>query len=90
MGLETLTDDDKTKIKQTVEAGVQVLREIETLREDMKTYVTSLSEELDVKPTTISKAIKLAHKNEKDGAAVKEAQDEMTEVEVILDAAGKI
>ena len=89
MGLETLTPEDQTKIKQTVEAGVQVLREIDTLREDMKTYVTGLAEELDIKPTTVSKAIKLAHKNEKDDA-IKQAQEEMTDVEVLLHAAGKI
>jgi len=89
MTLTTLTPDDTTKIKQTVEAGVQVLREVDTLKEDMKTYVASLAEELDVKPATISKAIKLAHKNEKDDA-IKQAQEEMTDVEIILQAAGKI
>ena len=90
MSLDTLTADDQTKVKQTIEAGVQVLREVDTLKEDMKTYVTGLAEELDIKPTTISKAIRLAHKNEKDGSAVKAAQEEMSDIEVLLHAAGKI
>lgn len=89
MALDSLTPDDTTKIKQTIEAGVQVLREVDTLKEDMKTYVTGLAEELDVKPSTISKAIRLAHKNENDDA-IKQAQEEMTDVELILHAAGKI
>jgi predicted regulator of amino acid metabolism with ACT domain len=89
MGLTTITADDTVKIKTTVEAGIQVLREVDTLKEDMKTYVTSLAEELDIKPATISKAIKLAFKNEKDNA-IQQAQEEMTDVEVILHAAGKI
>ena len=89
MSLDSLTPDDQTKIKQTVDAGIQVLREIDTLREDMKTYVDGLAEELDVKPTTIRKAIKLAYKNEKEDA-VSQAQQEMTDVEVLLQAAGKL
>lgn len=89
MSLDSLTVDDTTKIKQTIEAGMQLLREVDTLKEDMKTYVKDLSEELDVKATTISKAIRLAHKNEKDDA-IKQAQAEMTDVEIILHAAGKI
>ena len=89
MSLDTLTPDEQTKIKQTIEAGVQVMREIETLREDKKTYVDSLAEELDVKPSTISKAISLAFKNEKEDA-VSQAQQEMTDVEILLQAAGKL
>lgn len=89
MSLTSLTPDDTTKIKQTVDAGVQLLREVDTLKEDMKIYVTSLAEELNVKPTTISKAIRLAHKNEKENA-IQDAQEEMTDVEIILHAAGKI
>jgi len=89
MALDSLTPDNTTAIKQTIEAGVQVLREVDTLKEDMKVYVTNLSEELDIKPATVSKAIRLAHKNEKDDA-IKQAQEEMTDVELILHAAGKI
>lgn len=89
MALDTLTPDDSVKIKQTIEAGVQVLREIDTLKEDMKTYVEGLTEELDIKPSTVSKAIRLAHKNEKEDAIV-QAQQEMTDVEILLHAAGKI
>ena len=89
MSLTTLTPDDTIKIKQTIDAGVQVLREVDTLKEDMKSYVTSLAEELDVKSSTITKAIKLAHKDDKDDA-IKQAQEEMTDVEIILHAAGKI
>ena len=89
MSLDSLTEDDNTKIKQTIDAGIQLLREVDTLKEDMKTYVKSLSEELDIKATTISKAIRLAHKNEKDDA-IRQAQAEMTDVEIILSAAGKM
>ena len=89
MPLDSLTTDDATKIKQTIEAGIQVLREVDTLKEDMKAYVVGLSEELDIKPSTVSKAIRLAHKNEKEDA-IKQAQEEMTDVELLLHAAGKI
>jgi len=89
MALDTLTPEDNNKIKSTIEAGMQVLREVDTLKEDMKAYVDGLAEELDVKPSTISKAIRLAFKNEKDDA-FQQAQDEFTDVEILLHAAGKI
>lgn len=89
MGLDSLTPEETAQIKQTVMAGEQVLDEIDELKESMKEYVTNLAEELDIKPSVISKAIRLAHKQKKENA-IQDAQQEMSEVEVILHAAGKI
>lgn len=89
MSLETLSTDETTKIKQTIAAGEQVLEEISELKESMAEYVKGLSEELDVKPAVINKAIRLSFKQRQENA-IQDAQEEMSEVEILLHAAGKI
>lgn len=89
MSIGQLTDEETTKIKQTIAAGEQVLTEIDELKESMTDYVKDLSEELDIKPAIINKAIKLAHKQRKENA-IENAQEEMNIVEQLLAAAGKI
>ena len=89
MPLTAITPDMTAQIKQTIAAGGQVLEEIDELKESMDEYVKSLSEELDLKPTVIKKAIKLAHKQKKENA-IQDAQEEMSDVEVLLHAAGII
>ena len=89
MSLESLTPEESKKVKETIEAGEQVLAEMNTLREDLKEYVSNLADEMNIKPATINKAIKLAYKQRSDNA-VEQAQEEMTDVETLLAAAGKI
>lgn len=89
MSLDTLSTDETTKIKQTIAAGEQVLEEISELKESMAEYVKGLAEELDIKPAVINKAIRLAFKQRQENA-IQNAQEEMTEVEILLHAAGKI
>ena len=89
MSLDTLSVDETAKIKQTIAAGEQVLEEISELKESMGEYVKGLAEELDIKPTVINKAIKLAFKQRQENA-IQNAQEEMSEVELLLHAAGKI
>lgn len=89
MSLDSLTPDETTEIKRVVDAGETVLEEIETLREGLKDTVENLAKELDVKPVVINKAIKLAYKNRTDNA-IEKAQQEMSDVEIVLHAAGRM
>lgn len=89
MSLDSLSTDETTKIKQTIAAGEQVLEEIVELKESMAEYVKGLAEELDIKPAVINKAIRLAFKQRQENA-IQDAQEEMSEVEILLHAAGKI
>lgn len=89
MTLDSLSTDETTKIKQTITAGEQVLEEIAELKESMGEYVKSLAEELDIKPASINKAIRLAYKQRQEDA-IQKAQNEMSDVEILLHAAGKI
>ena len=51
-------------MKRIVDEGSNVLQEIEDLNAGLKDTVKAVSEELEVKPALINKAIKIAHKGE--------------------------
>ena len=85
MSLDSLTPDETAEIKRVVDAGEVVLEEIDTLKEGLKDTVENLAKELDVKPTVINKAIRRAYKGD-----IEEAQQEMTEMEMFLHAAGRM
>jgi len=89
MALNALTQSEATKIKGILDAGETVLEEIDTLKEGLSDTVKALAEELDVKPSTINKAIRLSYKSRTDNA-IETAQEEMSDVEIILHAGGKM
>ncbi len=62
MGDRTYGPEEKAKLERLVNEGVQIQYEIESLQEGLKETVKAVAEELDVKPSIINKAIKIAHK----------------------------
>jgi Mn-dependent DtxR family transcriptional regulator len=71
--------EEKTKLEPLINEGSTVLREIEDLQEGLKETVKAVAEELDIKPSIISKAIKIAHKDN-----WKVHEEEWDEIETIL------
>jgi DNA-binding MarR family transcriptional regulator len=84
MTTKTFNGDQKIKLIQIINEGMQVLHEIETLNGGLNDTVKAIAEELEVKPAILKKAIKLAHKAE----FGKEKQDHET-LETILETVGK-
>ena len=76
--------EQKAKLTQLINEGMQVMMEVETLSEGLADTVKAIAEELEVKPAILKKAIKLAHKAE----FGKEKQDHET-LETILETVGK-
>lgn len=58
----TFSGDQKLKLTQLVNEGIQVMREVETLNEGLRDTVKAVAEELQIKPSILNKAIKVAHK----------------------------
>ena len=56
--------DEKAKLERLVNEGATVMREIEDLSTGLKETVKAVAEELDIKPSMINKAIKIAQKGE--------------------------
>jgi DNA-binding MarR family transcriptional regulator len=75
--------EEKAKIKKLFAEGIQILGEISALNEGLSDTVKSIAEELDMKPATLKKAIKIAYKNE-----FEKEQNNFTEVEEVLEVAG--
>jgi hypothetical protein len=81
---KTFNGEQKLKLTQIINEGMQVLHEIETLNGGLTDTVKAVAEELEIKPAILKKAIKLAHKAE----FGKEKQDHET-LETILETVGK-
>ena len=75
---------DVTTLKQIVGEGITVTREIEDLREGLKETVDSVAKEMGIKPSVLSKAIRIAYK-----AELQKTKDSFEELEDILTVVGR-
>jgi transposase-like protein len=64
MSDRTYGAEEKAKLERLVKEGVTVLQEIEDLNLGLKDTVKAVAEELDIKPSLINKAIKIAQKRD--------------------------
>ena len=64
MSDRTFTAEQKAKLTQIVNEGMQVMHEIETLNGGLSDTIKAVAEELEIKPNVLKKAIRLAHKAE--------------------------
>ena len=55
--------EEKAKLERLIKEGSNVLREVEDLNEGLKDTVKAVAEELQIKPSIINKAIRIAHKD---------------------------
>lgn len=80
----TFSGDQKLKLTQLINEGMQVLHEIDTLQGGLADTVKAVAEELNVKAAVLKKAIKVAHK-----AEFGKTQKEQELLETILTVVGK-
>jgi transposase-like protein len=81
---KTFSGEEKIKLTQIINEGMQVMHEIETLNGGLSDTIKAVAEEMDIKPSVLKKAIKLAHKAE----FGREQQDHAL-LETILTTVGK-
>ena len=84
MSDRTFTAEQKAKLTQVINEGMQVLHEVETLNGGLSDTIKAVAEEMEIKPGILKKAIKLAHKAE----FGREQQDHEL-LETILTTVGK-
>jgi hypothetical protein len=75
---------EKAKLTQLVNEGMTVLNEIETLTGGLSDTIKAVAEELEVKPSILKKAIKVAHK-----ASLGSTNQDHEALNTILEAVGK-
>jgi DNA-binding MarR family transcriptional regulator len=84
MTAKIFSGDQKIKLTQLINEGMQVLHEIDTLNEGLSDTVKAIAEELEVKPSVLKKAIRVAHK-----ASLTQTNQDNEELNTILETVGK-
>jgi hypothetical protein len=84
MPVRSFNDTEIKKLKQLMNEGIQVTGEVDALKEGLKDTVKAIAEEMDMKPATLNKAIRIAYKNE-----FAQVQDSFSAVEEVLQATGR-
>ena len=64
MSTRNFNSDQTKKLNQVINEGMTVMHEIETLTGGLNDTVKAIAEELEIKPSVLKKAIRLAHKSE--------------------------
>ena len=76
--------DQKIKLTQIINEGMQVMHEVETLNGGLSDTIKAVAEEMEIKPSVLKKAIRVAHKME-----LGKTQQEQELLENILTTVGK-
>ena len=84
MSDRVFTAEQTKKLEAIINEGMQVTMEIETLQGGLNDTVKAISEELEIKPGILKKAIRIAHK-----AEFGRTQDDHELLEQILTQVGK-
>lgn len=84
MASRSYGSDEKAKLERLINEGVTVLQEVEDLQSSLKDTVKAIAEELDIKPSLINKAIRVAYKHDWE-----RHQNDFEDLETIIVTVGK-
>lgn len=84
MTSRTFSGDQKIKLTQLINEGMATMHEIDTLNGGLTDTIKAVAEELDVKPSVLKKAIRIAHK-----ASLTQTNHDHSELNDILETVGK-
>ena len=84
MDTRVFSGEQKAKLVQIINEGMQIMHDVETLNAGLSETVKAIAEELEIKPNVLKKAIRLAHNAE----FGKEKQDHDL-LETILETVGR-
>lgn len=78
------SSEQKAKLTQIVNEGMQVMSEVEALNAGLSDTVKAVAEELQIKPSVLKKAIRIAHK-----AQYTQEKEDQSILEEIMTATGR-
>lgn len=84
MDVKNFSGDQKAKLTQIVNEGMRTLHEIEDLTAGLNDTIKAIAEELEIKPSILKKAIKIAHR-----AKLGETNKDHEQLNTILETVGK-
>ena len=80
----TFNGEAKIKLTQLINEGMHVLHEIDTLNGGLNDTMQAVAEELEIKASTLKKAVRIAHK-----ASLGQTNKDHDELNTILETVGK-
>lgn len=84
MSDRVITAEQKVKLNQLFNEGMSVMQEVEDLTEGLNDTIKAVAEEMEIKPSILKKAIKIAHK-----ASLSQTNDEHDDLNIILETVGR-
>lgn len=75
---------EKTKLTQVINEGIAVLNEIETLNGGLTDTIKAIAEEMEIKPSILKKALKIAYKS-----SLTQTNQDHEELNTILETVGR-
>lgn len=80
----SFNNEAKIKLTQLFNEGMSVMHEVESLNGGLNETIKAIAEELEIKPSVLKKAIKIAYK-----ARLGETNQEHEDLNTILETVGK-
>lgn len=84
MSARMFGSEQKAKLTQLINEGMQVMQEVEDLNAGLNDTIKAIAEEIEIKPSILKKAIRIAHK-----AELGKANADHEELNTILESVGK-
>jgi transposase-like protein len=84
MSSKMFSGEQKAKLTQLINEGMQVLHEVDDLNAGLNDTIKAIAEELEIKPAVLKKAVKIAHK-----AKLGETNRDHDDLNTILETVGK-
>jgi hypothetical protein len=82
--MKTYNSEQKAKLNQVINEGIAVMQEVEDLNAGLSDTVKAVAESMDIKPSVLKKAIRIAHKSK-----LGEVNQDHEETVHILETVGK-
>ena len=85
MATRNFSAEERTKLKQLMTESISVMTEVEVLTGGLNDTISAIAEEMNIKPSILKKAIKMAQKRDFD-----KAREDLDIIESILDSTNNL
>jgi transposase-like protein len=85
MATRNFSAEERTKLKQLMSESISVMTEVEVLTGGLNDTIAAIAEEMNIKPTLLKKAIKMAQKRDFD-----KAREDLDIIESILNSTNNL
>lgn len=85
MSNRQFNQEERAKLKQLITEAISITTEVETLQGGLNDTISAVGEEMQIKPSVLKRAIKMAQKRD-----YNKARDDLDMIESILNSTDKL